>query len=37
MQVKFLKFGALKLQDISFSNFRIFSVSAFELILTAFL
>ena len=32
MQVKFLKLGALKLQDISFSSFMTFSVSAFGLI-----
>ena len=37
MQVKFLKLGALKLQDISSSNFMTFSVSAFGIISTAFL
>ena len=31
------KLGALKLQDISFSNFMTFSVSAFGLISTDFL
>ena len=37
MQVKFLKLGALKLQDITFSNLMTFSVSVFGLISTAFL
>ena len=37
MQVEFLKLGALKLQDISFSNIMILSVSVFSLISTAFL
>ena len=35
--MKFLKLGALKLQQISFSNFMTFFVSAFGLISTAFL